>query len=122
MPTQDFQKRLVAHIERDYNAGSPLKNLELPPQGMSSSVFFIKLSNGAECAVKYGANAMKDVPALELIAKKQISIPIPALIASFVFENIPVRVRDDYKLSLHLDTDEGNAAGINKMGEGQIIL
>jgi aminoglycoside phosphotransferase (APT) family kinase protein len=41
-------------------------------------------------AVKYGTNAMKDVPALELITEKQINIPIPALIASFVFENIPV--------------------------------
>ena len=37
------------------------------------------------------------------------------------FHDIKVRVRDDYKLCLHLDTDEGNAAGINKKGEGQII-
>jgi hygromycin-B 4-O-kinase len=88
--SQDFPKRLVAHIERDYNAGSPLKNFELPPQGMSSSVFFITFLNGMECAVKYGANAMKDVPALELITKKQINIPVPALIASFVFEDMPV--------------------------------
>jgi len=38
-----------------------------------------------------------------------------------IFENVPVRVKDNYKLRLHLDTDEGNAAGINKMGEGQIV-
>jgi len=38
-----------------------------------------------------------------------------------IFENIIVRVKDDYKLALHLDTDEGNSAGINKMGEGIII-
>ncbi len=43
-----------------------------------------------ECAVKYGANAIKDMPALKLITKKQINIPIPALIASFVFEDMPV--------------------------------
>jgi len=40
---------------------------------------------------------------------------------SVVFENVPVRVKDNYKLCLHLDTDEGNAAGINKSGEGIII-
>ena len=40
---------------------------------------------------------------------------------SVVFENVMVRVKDNYKLCLHLDTDEGNAAGINKIGEGQII-
>jgi putative phosphotransacetylase len=38
-----------------------------------------------------------------------------------IFGNVIVRVKDDYKLCLHLDTDEGNAAGINKTGEGQII-
>ena len=43
-----------------------------------------------ECAVKHGTNAMKDVPALELITKKQINLPVPALIASFVFEDTPV--------------------------------
>jgi thiamine kinase-like enzyme len=88
--SQDFQKRLAVHIERDYNAGSPLKGLEFPPQGMSSSVLFITFLNGMDCAVKYGTNAMKDVPALELIAKKQINISVPMLIASFIFEDIPV--------------------------------
>ena len=38
-----------------------------------------------------------------------------------IFEKVVVRVKDNYKLGLHLDTDEGNAAGINKMGEGIII-
>ena len=38
-----------------------------------------------------------------------------------VFNNVKVRVRDDYKLCLHLDTDEGNAAGISKVGEGYLI-
>ena len=40
---------------------------------------------------------------------------------SVVFKEVVLRVRDDYKLCLHLDTDEGNAAGVNKIGEGQII-
>jgi putative phosphotransacetylase len=38
-----------------------------------------------------------------------------------VFEGVSVRVKDDYKLCLHLDTDEGNAVGINKTGEGVIV-
>lgn len=38
-----------------------------------------------------------------------------------IFENIIVRVKDNYKFCLQLDTDEGNAAGINKTGEGILI-
>jgi len=38
-----------------------------------------------------------------------------------VFDNVVVRVSDNYKLAMHIDTDEGNAAGINKIGEGIIL-
>ena len=38
-----------------------------------------------------------------------------------VFGNVSVRVKDSYNLHLHLDTDEGNAAGINKIREGEIV-
>lgn len=38
-----------------------------------------------------------------------------------VFEKIVARVNIDFKLALHLDTDEGNAAGIKGVAEGEII-
>jgi len=38
-----------------------------------------------------------------------------------IFGKVIVRVRDGYKLCLCIDTDEGNAAGINKIGQGTII-
>ena len=38
-----------------------------------------------------------------------------------IFEKVIVRVKDNYNLCLHLDTDEGNAAGINKIREGKIV-
>lgn len=40
---------------------------------------------------------------------------------ALIFNNVKVRIKDNYKLCLHIDTDEGNAAGINKIGEGVII-
>lgn len=40
---------------------------------------------------------------------------------SVVFNNVAVRVKEGYKLCMHLDTDEGNAAGINKLGFGEIV-
>jgi putative phosphotransacetylase len=41
---------------------------------------------------------------------------------ALTFHCVEVRVREDYKLCLHLDTDEGNAAGINKTGEGTLVV
>ncbi len=38
-----------------------------------------------------------------------------------IFHNVKIRVRNDYKLCLHLDTDEGNAAGIDRKGEGFLL-
>jgi putative phosphotransacetylase len=38
-----------------------------------------------------------------------------------IFENVAVRVGDNYKLSMHIDTDEANAAGIDKIGSGIIL-
>jgi len=90
MTTSDFQKRLIAYIENSFNSNIKLENIDVPPQGMSSSVFFIKLANGTECAVKYGNDAMKDIPALDLIAKKQVNLSVPVPVASFVFGDVPV--------------------------------
>ncbi|GAI78834.1 unnamed protein product [marine sediment metagenome] len=38
-----------------------------------------------------------------------------------IFNNVMIRVKDNYKLCMHLDTDEGNAAGILEKDIGEII-
>ncbi len=40
---------------------------------------------------------------------------------SLVFENVLIRVSPEFDLVMHIDTDEGNAAGINGKGVGTII-
>lgn len=67
---------------------------------MSSSVFFIKTADDTEYAIKYGADAMKDVPALDLISKNHIDIPIPQLFGSFRFEDVPVLVLEKVQFLL----------------------
>lgn len=41
---------------------------------------------------------------------------------SVTFHDIKVRVKEGYSMCLHIDTDEGNAAGINKRGFGELII
>lgn len=88
MDSLRFQEKLIAHIENEFKF--KIVSVEIPLQGMSSSVFFIKTSDGKEYAVKYGVDAMKDVPVLDLISKEHIDIPVPALLGSLVFEQVPV--------------------------------
>jgi propanediol utilization protein len=40
---------------------------------------------------------------------------------SLTFHNIKVRRGEKFKLSVHLDTDEGNSAGINQKTTGELI-
>ena len=41
---------------------------------------------------------------------------------AITFHNVKIRISDEYKLCMHLDTDEGNAAGIFKKGKGIINI
>ncbi len=40
---------------------------------------------------------------------------------ALIFSNVLVRIDKNFKKSVHLDTDEGNAAGIIKKGEGILL-
>ncbi|MCR4279286.1 MAG: aminoglycoside phosphotransferase family protein [Candidatus Zambryskibacteria bacterium] len=98
MDSLHFQEKLVAHLEKEFKF--KIVSIETPPQGMSSSVFFITTSDNKEYAVKYGNDAMKDVPALDLISRKHIDIPVPALFSSFIFEGIPVVILERVRFPL----------------------
>ncbi|MCD6283817.1 phosphate propanoyltransferase [bacterium] len=39
-----------------------------------------------------------------------------------IFEKVAIRIDKNYTLTMHIDTDEGNAAGIDKIGEGELIV
>lgn len=39
-----------------------------------------------------------------------------------IFENVVARVHETYAWAMHIDTDEGNAAGMAGCGDGEVIL
>lgn len=79
----------------------------------------VELFEGLIVARRHLHCATEEAEGLKLKNKDIVSIKIEGGRAA-IFGNVTVRVRDDYKLCLHLDTDEGNACGINKNGQGEI--
>jgi propanediol utilization protein len=58
---------------------------------------------------------------LKLKNKQKVMVRITG-VRSLVFYDVVIRVHSSYRLRLHLDTDEGNAAGIKKGMHGEILL
>ena len=38
-----------------------------------------------------------------------------------IFENVVARVDENFSLAMHIDTDEGNAGGVERRGEGEVM-
>lgn len=98
MDHSNFENKLFNYLVADMKMPED-STIETPPQGMTSQVFFIK-SADKELAVKYGEDAMNDVPAYELVAKNGLNIPVPKLYKAFKYEGIPVVVMDRVKYPL----------------------
>ena len=101
-----FQKRLITHIENELKIN--VVSIQKPLQGMSSSVFFIKTADNNEYAVKYGDRAIKDLPALDLILRSHITVPVPQVLGSFLFENIPTLILEKIQFSLLESVPQGD--------------
>jgi len=80
----------------------------------------IELNEGLIIAKRHLHCATEEAKKMKLKTGDVISVEIGGE-RPVILKNVIVRVRDDYKLSVQVDTDEGNAAGINKIGGGQII-
>jgi propanediol utilization protein len=76
--------------------------------------------NGLIIAKRHIHCGTDEAKKLKLKNNDKISVKIEGE-RGLVFENVIVRVKDNYKLAMHVDTDEGNSANINKVGEGIIL-
>ncbi len=64
--------------------------------------------------------SLKDAEKLRLKNNQEVSVRIAGE-RGVTFHNIIVRISEEFKLALHLDTDEGNSAGISKETFGELI-
>ncbi|MFA4880024.1 MAG: phosphate propanoyltransferase [Candidatus Doudnabacteria bacterium] len=85
------------------------------PQGV------VNLKEGLIIAKRHLHLDPEEAQKLNLKNGQEISIKIKGK-RELIFHKVTTRVDSNYKAVVHLDTDEGNAAGISGGGEGEIII
>jgi len=80
----------------------------------------IKIKKGVIIAQRHIHCAISEAKKFGLRNGLTVSVEVKGLRA-VTFHNVKIRANKDFRLSMHIDTDEGNTAGITKKGEGVII-
>jgi acetate kinase len=72
----------------------------------------VVLTSGVVCALRHVHMSPADAVRLNVRDREVVEVAIDAGGRPVIFGDVIVRVSPDYRLELHLDTDEGNAAGV----------
>ncbi|MDR2655664.1 MAG: phosphate propanoyltransferase [Oscillospiraceae bacterium] len=81
----------------------------------------IEISEGVIAARRHLHATPEDAQELGISDGQIVSVKVNTPERSLVFGDVVVRVNKNYALSMHIDTDEANAAGLSGNGEGEII-
>jgi len=81
----------------------------------------VQLKRGTICALRHIHMSTSDAVRLGLQDRDMVEVAVRNGERDTVFGDVVVRVSPDYRLELHLDTDEGNAAGV-RPGDTALLL
>jgi acetate kinase len=81
----------------------------------------LTLSHGAICALRHIHMSPADADVLGLKDQDRVAVAVDSPDRRLIFGDVVVRVSSDYRLELHLDTDEGNAADLKPGKDGLLI-
>jgi acetate kinase len=81
----------------------------------------VALGHGVICAQRHIHMSPADAAVLGLQDGACVEVGVSGHGRSLVFGDVRVRVAPDYRLELHLDTDEGNAAGLHPGDQGLLL-
>jgi len=82
----------------------------------------VTLTHGLICARRHIHMSVADAERLGVHDYQSVSVRIDSEGRDLTFSDVTVRVAPDFKLELHLDTDEANAAGLKTGDVGELIL
>ncbi len=81
----------------------------------------VELKDGVICAWRHIHMTPEDAEIFQVEDRDIVDVRILSDERSLVFGNVLIRVSPKYKLEMHIDTDEGNAAEIGKGATGVLI-
>jgi len=82
----------------------------------------VTLTHGVICARRHIHMSEADAERLGVHDCQAVSVRIDSDGRDLTFSDVTVRVAPDFKLELHLDTDEANAAGLKPGVTGELII
>lgn len=81
----------------------------------------VELNEGCIVAKRHIHMTTKDAEELGVTNGEIVKLEINTAERSLIFGDVVVRVRDDFALACHIDTDESNAAGCSGTVYGKIV-
>ncbi len=81
----------------------------------------VELSKGVIVASRHIHMHTSDAQKYGLKDKDIVSVKVGGL-RGLIFDNVLIRVNDEYALDMHIDVEEGNAAGLKNGDEVEVIL
>jgi len=81
----------------------------------------VDITEGVIVAKRHIHATPKEAEMLEIKDKEIVSVKVESPERSLVFGDVVVRVRDDFALAMHIDTDESNAGLVGPNTYGEII-
>ncbi len=81
----------------------------------------VELSEGVICAWRHIHMTPEDAERFEVKDKDIVEVDVRTKERSLTFGNVMIRVSPKYKLEMHIDTDEGNAAELSHGAEGTLL-
>lgn len=81
----------------------------------------IALEHGVITATRHIHMSPQDAQDFQVRDRQRVQVAIDSDGRDLLFDDVVVRVSPAFRLEMHLDTDEGNAAGIESCGSARLV-
>lgn len=81
----------------------------------------VMLEKGLIIAKRHIHMTSKDAEEFNVVNGEIVSVKVESGVRSLIYGDVVIRVRDDFALAMHIDTDEANAAGLRGIVYGDLI-